>query len=81
MQISVTGAWVGFIKDAIDSGEFDSPDAVVTAGLSLLKSRETRLADLRRVVDASLAEGGDLSDEDVDLVLAERVAQLRTIGQ
>lgn len=80
MQISVTGTWAGFIEKAIESGEFDSPDAVVATGLSLLKSREARLAELRRIVDDSLSEGGDLSEEEVEAVLAERIGQLRSIG-
>lgn len=80
MQVSVTGPLAGFIKEAIASGEFDSPDAVVAAGLSLLKSREARLAELRRIVDDALAEGGELSDEEVDAVLAERVRELQASG-
>lgn len=80
MQISITRTWAGFIKDAVDSGAFDSPEAVVAEGLSLLKSREARLAELRRIVDASLTEGGDISDEEVDAVLAQRVRELQAAG-
>lgn len=80
MQVSLTGPWAGFIKEAMASGEYDSPDAVVTAGLSLLKSREKQIAELRQIVDGALAEGGDLSDDEVDRALAERVQELRTNG-
>ena len=80
MQVSVTGPWAGFIKEVMASGEYDSPDAVVTAGLSLLKSRDGQIAELRQIVDAALAEGGDLSEDDVDRALAERVQEIRTNG-
>jgi hypothetical protein len=62
------------------SGEYDSPDAVVTAGLFLLKSRHGQIAELRQIADAALAEGVDLSDEEVDRALADRVQEMRTNG-
>lgn len=81
MQVSVTGPWAGFIREAVASGEFDSPDGVVAEALHLLQHRHRQHDELRMMVEASLAEGGDHSDADLDAVLDKEMEKLLGTGQ
>jgi antitoxin ParD1/3/4 len=56
-----------FVQHEVESGNYPSPDEVVSDGLRLL--RERKLYDLRRDIDAGLAqiergEGIELKDDD-----------------
>ena len=42
--------------------------------------RETKLKDLRATLDASIAEGGEVTDEALNAALAEACAELRSRG-
>jgi len=45
-----------FISRQVESGRFNNASEVVRAGLRLLEDEETRLAELRRLIDEGDAE-------------------------
>ena len=63
----------------LPAGQFASPEAVIDAGLHLLAEREGKLAWLRNKIQASIAQGGSHTDEEVgdylDRMLDEAVHQ------
>jgi antitoxin ParD1/3/4 len=53
-----------FISHQVESGRFNNASEVVRAGLRLLENEETKLAELRRLIDegdADLAAGRGIS--------------------
>ncbi|MFV3129851.1 ribbon-helix-helix domain-containing protein [Niveispirillum sp. KHB5.9] len=81
MQISVNDRWARFIADEMASGGFDSPDGVVAEALNLLLAQREQLQSLRAMVQASLAEGGDLSDGELDLLLKAEMDRMVQTAQ
>ena len=78
MNLSIGPRWEGFVEDQLKSGRYASASEVVREGLRLLEEREARLAALRQTIAASLAEGGENTDEDLDRALhAREVALVR----
>jgi antitoxin ParD1/3/4 len=80
MKVSLGKSWDGFVDEAISGGRFSSADAVVEAGLQLLKRHEDERRALRARLDAAIAAGGEVSDAELDTVLAADAAELRRSG-
>lgn len=57
MNISLNAHFEKFVAQAVASGRFKSSSEVVREGLRLLEERETRLAALRREIEAGRASG------------------------
>ena len=57
-----------------------SASEVVREGLRLVEEREARLLALRATLDASIAQGGEVTDEELDDALAARSIELRSKG-
>ena len=77
MRVSIEKHWEDIVEKLVAEGRFRSPEEVVNAGLSLVAHREARLKKLRHVIDASIAAGGDVSDDELGAALATRIAGLR----
>lgn len=77
MKISIDDRWRAFIDAAVTEGRYGSADDVVGEGLRLLAARDAKLADLRRTISASLAEGGAYSDDDIEAALDQQAAAWR----
>ena len=79
MNVSVGERWEAFVSDAVRKGRYGSASEVVREGLRLVEEREAKLQMLRETLDASIAEGGSHSSEDVgtalDAVAEELVRQ------
>jgi len=65
MNVSIGKRWERFVAEAVASGRYDSVSELVREGLRLVEEREAKLAALRRTLEASIAAGGDNSDEDI----------------
>ena len=65
MNISVGPGWEKFIGNLVESGRYASATEVMREGLRLVEEREKKLAWLKEKIDASMAEGGAFSSEDV----------------
>ena len=77
MDPLIGGDWEDFVESAARSGRYASASDVVREGLRLVREREARLQELRDLVDASEAQGGENSDEDVGRALDAVEARLR----
>lgn len=64
----------------VKDGRYASASEVVREGLRLVEEREARLVSLRATIDASIEEGGAVTDAELDAALAARVAELRDKG-
>ncbi|MHB1101208.1 MAG: type II toxin-antitoxin system ParD family antitoxin [Devosia sp.] len=80
MNVSVGKRWEEFVEAVVKSGRYGSVSEVVREGLRLVEEREAKLKALRETINASLAEGGDLSDDDIDVAIDEADAELARQG-
>jgi antitoxin ParD1/3/4 len=80
MNVSLDERWQRFIEEAVKSGRYRSGSEVVNEGLRLAEARDAKLAALRETIQASLAEGGSFTDEEVGQAIEERAAELARQG-
>jgi antitoxin ParD1/3/4 len=80
MNVSIGERWEDFVERAVKSGRYSSASEVVREGLRLVEERETKLQALRRTLDASIAEGGSCTDDDVAADLEAKAKVLAAEG-
>ena len=73
MNVSVGKRWEEFIDALVKSGRYASATEVMREGLRLVEEREAKFNSLRETIEASLAEEGELTDEDVGAELRAHV--------
>ncbi len=76
MNVSIGDRWEGFVEDVVKAGRYSSASEVVREGLRLVEEREAKLQALRNTLNASIAESGAQSDEELDRALDETEAEL-----
>jgi antitoxin ParD1/3/4 len=76
MNLSIGERWEGFVESAVKSGRYASASEVVREGLRLVEEREAKLNALRETLNASIARGGYVTDEEMDHSLAATTAEL-----
>ncbi len=76
MKVSIGDRWEGFVEGVVKAGRYSSASEVVREGLRLVEEREAKLQSLRNTLNASIAEGGAHSDEDLNRALDETEAEL-----
>ena len=74
MNVSLGKRWQDFVDELIDSGRYSSTSEVVSEGRRLVEEREAKLRALRDTIDASIAEGGGHSDDEVAVYLEAKEA-------
>ncbi|MEX6504811.1 type II toxin-antitoxin system ParD family antitoxin [Jiella sp. M17.18] len=79
MNVSIENRWEDFVEEAVKTGRYASASEVVREGLRLLEEREAKLAAIRHTLDASIAAGGEASEDAIDAALEARAAEL--VGQ
>jgi len=77
MNVSVGERWEGFVERIVKSGRYGSASEVVREGLRLVEEREAKLAALRERIDASIAAGREVSDDELDAAIAAKATDLR----
>ncbi len=77
MNVSVGSRWEEFIEAIVKEGRYGSASEVVREGLRLVEEREARLRDLRSTIDASIAEGGALTADEVRAQLRQTRDELQ----
>jgi len=80
MNASIDERWQQFVDSAVKSGRFNSASEVVRDGLRLVEEREAKSQALPDTIDASIAEGGSFTDEEVGEAIVERFAELARQG-
>ena len=81
MNVSIGERWEGFVERIVKSGRYGSASEVVREGLRLVEEREAKLAALREKIDASIAGGGEVSDDELDAAIAAKAVELRARGR
>jgi antitoxin ParD1/3/4 len=77
MNVSIGERWESFVDKAVKDGRYGSASEVVREGLRLVEEREAKLRALRATLDASIAQGGVVSEEELDAALSVKAAELR----
>ena len=81
MNVSIGDRWEGFVAQIVKKGRYGSASEVVREGLRLVEEREAKLQALHETINASIAEGGAYSDEDIADAIAARVAAFAPEGR
>ncbi len=81
MNVSIGERWEGFVESTVKSGRYGSASEVVREGLRLVEEREARLQALQNTLDASIAEGGRGTDDELETLLDATVAELTEAGR
>ncbi|WP_348257840.1 type II toxin-antitoxin system ParD family antitoxin [Rhizobium sp. CF142] len=80
MNVSIGERWEKFVEQAVKDGRYGSASEVVREGLRLVEEREAKLADLRYIIQKSIAEGGEVTEEELDASLDAKMAELKAKG-
>jgi antitoxin ParD1/3/4 len=80
MNVSIGPRWEDFVARVVRDGRYGSASEVVREGLRLVEEREAKLKALRQTLEASLAEGGTFSQEDVGAALSAKAQALSNEG-
>ena len=72
MNVSIGKRWEEFVEGVVQDGRYGSASEVVREGLRLVEEREAKLTALRQTIEASIAEGGALSQDEVSAVLSAK---------
>ncbi len=80
MNVSIGERWEGFVETVVKSGRYASASEVVREGLRLVEEREAKLLALRDMLNASIAQGGGNTVEDLTRVLDVKEAALARDG-
>jgi antitoxin ParD1/3/4 len=80
MNVSIGDRWQVFVDRVVKDGRYGSVSEVVREGLRLVEEREAKLLALRATLEASIAQGGEVTDEELDAALAAKSAELRSKG-
>ncbi len=65
MNVSVGKHWEEFIDGLVKSGRYGSASEVMREGLRQVEAREAKLRALKDTIEASIAEGGSYTAEEV----------------
>jgi antitoxin ParD1/3/4 len=80
MNVSIGERWQEFVDRVVKEGRYGSASEVVREGLRLVEEREAKLVALRATLDASIAQGGQVTDEELDAAIAAKGAELKQDG-
>lgn len=80
MNVSIGERWQGFVERVVSDGRYGSASEVVREGLRLVEEREAKLLALQATLNASIAQGGEITDEELDADIAAKSAELRSKG-
>lgn len=80
MNVSIGKRWEAFVDAAVASGRYGSASEIIREGLRLVEEREAKLQALRDTLNASIARGGLVADQDLDAILDAEEERLQAEG-
>jgi antitoxin ParD1/3/4 len=80
MNVSIGERWREFVERIVSDGRYGSASEVVREGLRLVEEREAKLLALQATLNASIAQGGVVTDEALDADIAAKSAELKSKG-
>jgi antitoxin ParD1/3/4 len=80
MNISIDKRSQELVDKILRSGRYATASEVIREGLRLLEERDRKLQALRETLDNSIAQGGEVTEEELDAALEAKAAQLAKEG-
>jgi antitoxin ParD1/3/4 len=80
MNVSIGERWQEFVERIVSAGRYGSASEVVREGLRLVEECEAKLLALRATLDASIGQGGDVTEAELDAAITAKAAELRSKG-
>lgn len=80
MDVKLDDSWQDFFDREITQGRFGSAEAVVAEGLRLIVEREERRHSLKTSLEDAIAQGCEVSDDELDAAIEARAAELKRMG-
>jgi antitoxin ParD1/3/4 len=80
MNVSLGERWEKFVETTVREGRYGSASEVVREGLRLVEEREAKLSALCERLNASIAAGGDVSEDELDAALETEAQKLAKEG-
>ena len=80
MNLSIGQRWEDFVERTVRAGRYGSASELVREGLRLVEEREARLHAITSLLNASIEEGGELTDDDVEADIAVKADELANQG-
>jgi putative addiction module CopG family antidote len=80
MNVSIGDRFKHVIAEAVESGNYSSPEDVVTEAMRLFARRHEDYMALKASIAEALADPRVYSPEEVDVALAAKAAELRARG-
>lgn len=69
MTVSIGKESQSLIAKAMATGKYESPEKVLEAALKLLSTYDRKVAEFQTSIQAAIARGGNLTDEEVEASL------------
>lgn len=80
MNVSLGDRWEKFVEATVQTGRYGSASEVVREGLRLVEEREVKLTALREMLNASIEQGGSVTEDEIDTALAAEADRLSRQG-
>ena len=81
MNITLEGSSKTFVEHLVQTGQYDSPgDAVNDVLRCFQREQQRRINALRAKVEAAVAEGGEVTEGELDASLAATMEELKREG-
>lgn len=80
MKISIDERWEKFVEKSVEDGLYRSASEIVEEGLRLIEARDAALSLVRQRLERSIADGGDISQSEMDDALDATTAELKSKG-
>lgn len=80
MNVSIGARWESFVDSVVEEGRYASASEVVREGLRLVEEREAKLKALRKTIQAAIADGDGVGEEEMDRLLDTEQERLRAEG-
>jgi len=80
MKISIDERLEKFAEKSVEDGLYRSASQIVEEGLRLIEARDSALSLVRQRLERSIADGGDISQSEMDDALDATTADLKSKG-
>jgi antitoxin ParD1/3/4 len=70
VNVSIGDRWQGFVHRVVKEGRYGSASEVVRQRLRLVEECEAKLVALRATLNASIAQGGEITDAELDAAIS-----------
>ena len=80
MKFSIDERLEKFVEKSVENGLYRSPSEMVEEGLRLIEARDAALSRARQRLERSIANGGEISQSEMDDALDATTAEPKSKG-